>query len=751
MAGTASARLSSKINVPGPEDKGSFMTPSEWHVLLETYPKINDHLDLDKLCGVLTKEKKVNTDTLFAVYHYAQHAKANIKTEWEDQLKVAVTTSIAYRIRKRLIGQGPPIYEIKDAYPTQDDSTMGRKLTEIDGITGLVNYQGVDFENGAFSARNLPYDFLTTDPFEISREPPPGYGATIPTDEEYQAIILKMEEWKAEANKGLKTLKKYLEILGYNEFMFNTAWAETKELQAFQGRAKWSTHALWKDAPDNGIPLPDDIEKIDFKIGALLSLLPETLCPDEYQGVLKAPTRKRINAFLVKHTAKKPKRVEEVIVLEVPTKPREQIDTDSEDETEEVPGGITASTSVQQGRNNQSITGIIVPWAPKDNRSVQDKKTRMEKVQAECAELFSKGPRTHQIWLKGKNTPVSLCEVQANSRTKLKLRQVQDLIPNYDSRDIKNIIKFADKCARAFQNGAVEPLDLDEVITTRLEDTEAEKLWYEQWRATNPSERQDFDTAFKRRFLPTIDYNQVMKKCMEFSPENRTTVMEVGNELRKAVRPYIRLLQNPVEQLQAEKALLATFRNLIGPMWSFHLSVGECTDLDEAIEALNNYKAMNPGDSMLCFNRRVQANHVMVDKQEKGSKNEGQSRETVNNLSSENKGAFNSRSSMKCDSCGKEGHTISRCISLALKQGKKTPDGYKCKKCGALQEHLFSNCPQGDKAPKEQAPSPINGSKLDKMQCYRCQGFGHFSRDCPSQGKGRMPVEKKETTTVQGN
>jgi hypothetical protein len=585
----------------------------------------------------------------------------------------------------------------------------------------------------------------------MPRNPLACNGATTPTPEEFQAIILKMEDWKTKATKSLKALKTYLETLGYNEFMFNTAWTETKDLQAYSGRARWETQALWKNAPANGISLPEEIEKIDFKIGALLSLLPDNLCPEQYQGTLKAPPGKRINAFIKKHTVRKPKQREDVAVLEMPPKPSEKVDSESEDEKEESSGRYTIQNDAQKLECSQAVTGNLVPWAPKDTRITQDKRLRMEKVKAECAELYNKGPRTHQIWLKGKTKPVSLCEIQANSQTKLKLRQVQDLIPNYDARELKSIIKFADKCSRAFQNGAVEPLYLDEVITTRLEDTEAEKLWYEQWRATNPMERQDFDTAFKRRFLPIIDYNQVMKKCMEFVPEHKTTVMEVGNELRKAVRPYIRLLQNPVEQLQAERALLATFRNLIGPMWSFHLSVGECADLDEAIEALNNYKAMNPGDSMLCFNRRSQVNQINVEKQGKGSKKEQQFRETINNLTSETKGSFNGRPPMKCDSCGKEGHTISRCISHALKQGKKTPDGYKCRKCGALQEHLVSNCPQGDKAPKEQVSSPVSERSMDKLQCYRCQGFGHFSRDCPSQGKGKIYAEKKEAQTIQGN
>jgi hypothetical protein len=105
---------------------------------------------------------------------------------------------------------------------------------------------------------------------------------------------------------------------------------------------------------------------------------------------------------------------------------------------------------------------------------------------------------------------------------------------------------------------------------------------------------------------------------------------------------------------------------------------------------------------------------------------------------------------MYCENCKIPGHTIERCIKYALSQGKKTPDGYKCKICGAVQEHLLKNCPKGNQGqPVQQKPVPIIDSTKEKMQCYKCQGFGHFSRDCASKVKSQ-PKEGIKSSN-QGN
>jgi hypothetical protein len=302
------------------------------------------------------------------------------------------------------------------------------------------------------------------------------------------------------------------------------------------------------------------------------------------------------------------------------------------------------------------------------------------------------------------------------------------LIPTYESKSIKSAMKFAEKCGRAFQNKNIPPVYLDEVISTRLEDTEAERLWYEDWRATDPSEREDFDKGFKRRFLPIVDYNTVVKKCHDFIPDSKSDVIDVGNDLRKVIRPYIRLLQNPMEQMQAEKAMMAAYRNLVGTTWSLHISMARCTDIDEAIQLLYNYKLENPGEEMVCEGiKRGRVNYVQLEEEY----------QSLNMMMARKTNYF-------CDYCKKDGHTRTRCIKLALSLGKATPDGYRCRNCGEMEKHLFSVCPLRKKegesnTQEEQKPSREEQKRKEfpftnpgSITCFRCKGIGHGIRECPS-------------------
>jgi hypothetical protein len=703
-----------------------------WKALMEEKrtETSNTKYDIDELCTAILKKGEINVDVYANIYHFflTNRDECEISHQCEEQLRKATVFAIQHRAKNRTIGSGPSWGGIPQEHPTDKDPNPNNVGRRVEGCNDVIEINEVFFENGQISPLNLHYDYVMKDPFEVlrslrKRAPITKRGWS---EEEYAAITDQMENIKTDVTTGLKRMQIYSRMLNIQPFMLDTALQAVKDHPMYKKRKKWNNHEQWKKVKDGDPSLADEIDEIDFQIGAILLILPRKVCPEEWRGKLAGPSHMRFDWFFhrilgsMQDNEEDPSSEEEIAIEE-----------QSEEEDNDLPNrrtGIRSTRAVSTKESSRNLS--VLPWAPHNSQKQDKKKEQLGKVTQVCAQLFDKGPRTQKIWLKGAIGPTPLGSVKLNSKFLLKPRQIYDLIPVYEPRSVKTAMKFVEKCGRAFQNTNIPAIYLDEVISTRLEDTEAERLWYEEWRATNPAEREDFDVGFKRRFLPIVDYNEIVRKCHEYIPEAKTNAIDLGNDLRKAIRPYIRLLQNPMEQMQAEKALMTAYRNLLGPTWSLQISMARCADIDEAIQLLYNYKLENPGEEMICTGiKKTRVNCIQLEE-------EGQS---VN--------VFTKPNSYHCDYCRRDGHTKDRCIRLALSQGKPTPPGYKCRICSEIETHLTSSCPKKPKDssdPKGRDQPTKKEAPLAKPEwnCYRCGGKGHFIRDCPSALKNTEEKDK---------
>jgi hypothetical protein len=628
-------------------------------------------------------------------------------------------------------------------------------------------------EQGRFSGRNLHYAYMKYDPFAVPREV--SGEAKLPsiwTDEQYQAVEDLMKEIKRQMEEGHQRILAYCKLLGFEDELISLTHGIIQTTKSYRERHRWGNHLLWSMGKDIDAGIGDEIEEIDFQIAACLTLLPTYLVPTHWIGVLYGPRAARFNHFFShvfksleeeKGGSKGPTfetiEFEDVELLDrSPEEPsatkisKERVSDQARQSTKLVIN-LDESSCQQEQLNvvgEGSTHKFVLPWAATDGNSQQHKRQQLSKMQELCEQVYDKGPRNQQIWIEGDTAPIALSSEKLKTKDQLKPRQVHDLIPPYEPKMIRGVIKFAEKCGRAFQNKNVPPIYLDEVISTRLEDTEAERTWYENWRATNPKERQDFDTAFKRMFLPPVTYNLVIKKCSGFVPDPHKDVVAAGNDLRAAIRPYIRLLHKPHEQMQAEAELLDTYRGLIGPAWSTQISMADNKDIDSAIQTMMNYKIQHPGDMMSLPGVYIKRRNPDADpteslfynneKGQRGKKeNQKKGTEKLNTITTLNP----MKKIYHCDFCNIDGHSTERCIKRALSQGKITPDGYICRTCQAKEQHLARDCPkQVSTSTTKVGATPSSGSNnkpaATEFLCYRCGGKGHMSRDCATP-KGEQP------------
>jgi hypothetical protein len=352
-----------------------------------------------------------------------------------------------------------------------------------------------------------------------------------------------------------------------------------------------------------------------------------------------------------------------------------------------------------------------------------------------------------------------------------KLKAIREWIGTYELSNVHSINQFAGRVQQMMLNTDIHPSDLDAVLSDCMRQHEQARIWYRTWKGIHPSVRESFDAAFAQQFLPYVSAAEIQRRCQQFRPDLSQDIITNGHRLREEIRPYVELIKNPVEYAQAEEELLHTFRSIIGQTHCFQLTYSGALNIDQAISFIENYRMMNPRESLRIpsdyrhpldtpgresSKRTASSNAITINQTTVAMLEVMPSQETAQNSNVPKESTGGStipqtdkmagyRSTYYCEFCKVAGHTRGRCRAYAKSIGREVPEAYPCKKCGRKGEHFEDNCPQGSQG----IPRKLGGfsGTKENMKCYNCQGVGHIAKSCSSPKRQKGEVTRNGGST----